>query len=48
MLRVRRIGAHPIVHHFLERMNVAGILRGCLGGARQGDHSLALEVLLHN
>ena len=48
MLRVHRIGAHPIVHHFLERMNVAGILRGCLGGARQGDHSLALEVLLHN
>lgn len=31
-------------------MNVASILRGCLGGARQGpiDHALALEVLLHN
>src|SRR5712691_6396084 len=49
-LRVHRLGAHPIVRHFLERMNVAGILRGCLGGARQGpiDHALALEVLLHN
>ena len=49
-LRVHRIGAHPIVRHFLERMNVAGILRGCLGGARQGhiDHALAVEVLLHN
>jgi transposase len=49
-LRVHRLGAHPIVHHFLERMNVAGILRGALGGARQGhiDHSLAVEVLLHN
>jgi len=49
-LRVHHLGAHPIVRHFLERMNVAGILRGCLGGARQGpiDHALALEVLLHN
>jgi transposase len=50
MLRVHRIGAHPIVRHFLERMNVADILRGSLGGARQGhiDHSLAIEVLLQN
>jgi hypothetical protein len=49
-LRVHRLGAHPIVRHFLERMNLGGILRGCLGGARQGllDHALALEVLLHN
>jgi transposase len=49
-LAVHRLGAHPIVRHFLDRMNVAGILRGCLGGARQGpiDHAVALEVLLHN
>lgn len=49
-LRVHRIGAHPIVRHFLDRMNVAGILRGCLGGARQGhiDHAMAIDVLLHN
>jgi transposase len=49
-LRVHRIGAHPIVRHFLERMNVADILHGSLGGARQGqlDHSAAIEVLLHN
>ena len=49
-LAVHRLGAHPIVRHFLARMNVAGILRGCLGGARQGpiDHAVALEVLLHN
>ncbi len=49
-LAVHRLGAHPIVHHFLARMNVAGILRGCVGGARQGpiDHAGALEVLLHN
>ena len=49
-LRIHRLGAHPIVHHFLERMNVGGILRGSLGGARQGlvDHAQALEVLLHN
>lgn len=49
-LRVHRLGAHPIVRHFLDRMNVGDILRGCLGGARQGqvDHALALAVLLHN
>lgn len=49
-LRVHRIGAHPIVRHFLDRMNVSGILRGCLGGARQGhiDHATAVDVLLHN
>jgi transposase len=38
------------VRHFLERMNVADILRGSLGSARQGqiDHSLAIGVLLQN
>ena len=38
------------MRYFLERMNIADILRGSLGGARQGqiDHSLALEVLLQN
>lgn len=33
-LRVHRLGAHPVVRHFLERMNVAEILRGSLGGVR--------------
>jgi transposase len=49
-LRVHRLGAHPIVHHFLERMNVGNIVRSYLGGARQGwiDHAQALEVLVHN
>jgi transposase len=49
-LRVHRLGAHPIVRHFLDRMNVGGILRGCVGGARQGpvDHAVAIEVLVHN
>jgi transposase len=49
-LRVHRLGAQPIVRHFLERMNVGGILRGCLGGARQGqiDHGQAIEVVVHN
>lgn len=39
-----------MVRHFLERMNVGAILRGSLGGARQGhiDHALAIEVLLQN
>ncbi len=49
-LRVHRLGAHGIVRHFLERMNVAGIVRACVGGARQGqiDHAQALDVLVHN
>jgi transposase len=49
-LRVHHVGAHPIVRHFLERMNVGGILHGCLSGARQGlvDHSVAIEALVHN
>jgi transposase len=49
-LRVHRLGAHPIVQHFLERLHVAGILRAALGGARQGlvDHGQAVEVLVHN
>ena len=49
-LRVHRLGAHPVVHYFLERMNVAAVLYGCLRGARRGqlDHAQALEVLVHN
>ncbi|MBI2933555.1 MAG: IS1634 family transposase [Planctomycetes bacterium] len=44
------LGPYPIVASFLERMNVESILRGFLGGARQGvlDHARTLTVLIHN
>jgi transposase len=44
------LGPHPIISHFLERMNLAAILRGALGSARQGalDHAQTLCVLVHN
>ncbi len=44
------LGPYPIVASFLGRMGVEGILRGFLGGARQGvlDHARTLTVLIHN
>lgn len=44
------LGPHPIVAQYLERMNLEAILRGALGGARQGvlDHARTLSVLVHN
>ena len=44
------LGPHPVIAHFLERMNLEGILRGALGSARQGtlDHARTLTVLVHN
>jgi len=44
------LGPYPIVASFLGRMNVESILRGFLGGARQGvlDHARTLTVLIHN
>ena len=44
------LGPHPVIDHFLQRMNLESILRGALGGARQGvlDHARTLTVLVHN
>ena len=44
------LGPHPILRHYLERMNFRGILRGCLGGGLQRglDHAEVLSVLVHN
>jgi transposase len=44
------LGPHPVIGYFLERMNLESILRGALGGARQGvlDHARTLTVLVHN
>jgi len=44
------LGSHPLIAHFLQRMNLEAILRGALGSARQGvlDHARTLLVLVHN
>lgn len=44
------LGPHPIIRHYLERMNFRGIVRDCLGGGlRQSlDHAEVLSVLVHN
>lgn len=54
ILRTHYLGPHPIIHFYLERMNFAGIISGCLGtGSMEGvegllTHDQALEVLVHN
>ena len=49
-LRRHHLGPHPIIRHYLERMNFRGIVRDCLGGGlRQGlDHAEVLSALIHN
>ena len=44
------LGPHPIIRHYLERMNFRGIVRDCVGGGlRHGlDHAEVLSVLVHN
>src|SRR6516162_2166888 len=48
--RTHHLGPHPIITHFLERLMLEGIIRGCVGSARQGiiDHARTLVVLVHN
>lgn len=49
-LQRHHLGPHPIIRHYLERMNFRGIVRDCLGGGlRHGlDHAEVLSVLIHN
>jgi transposase len=49
-LRIHLMGPHPIVRHFLGRMNFARIVNGCLGTAEQSrlDHAQTLAVLVQN
>ncbi len=48
--RIHQLGPHPIIAHFLDRLALEPIVRGCVGGARQGvvDHARTLAVLVHN
>lgn len=49
-LRIHQLGPHPIIAHFLERLALEAVVRGCVGGARQGvvDHARTIAVLVHN
>lgn len=49
-LRTHRLGPHPLIQSYLERMNFRSIIRGCLGaGLHQSlDHAEVLGVLIHN
>jgi hypothetical protein len=54
-LRCHYLGPHPIVQHYLERMNLAGIVQDCLGSGRRGatrdggiTHAQVLAALVHN
>lgn len=52
LLRAHYLGPHPIIHFFLERMNLRSIVSSCLGTGSRIDglltHAEALEVLIHN
>ena len=49
-LQVHRVGPHPILRHFLERMTFARIVGSCLGTPREGllTHAQTLSVLVQN
>jgi len=49
-LQRHHLGPHPIIRHYLERMNFRGIVRDCLGGGlhRGLDHAEVLSVLVQN
>jgi hypothetical protein len=44
------LGPHPLIEHYLARLNVAGILRSPLPQGRKGTltHGQAICVLVHN
>jgi transposase len=48
--RIHHLGPHPIIAHFLDRLTLEAIIRGCVGSARQGivDHARTVAVLVHN
>jgi len=54
ILRSHYIGPHPILHYYLQRMNLKGIVSGSLGTGTRSDagdsltHAEAMEVLIHN
>ena len=49
-LKVHNVGSHPIIRHYLAELDASGIVRSCLGSARQGevDHAMVACALVHN
>ncbi|MBE3109357.1 MAG: hypothetical protein IMZ46_02415, partial [Acidobacteria bacterium] len=49
-LQVHRVGPHPILRHFLDRMTFPRIVGSCLGTPREGllTHAQTLSVLVQN
>lgn len=49
-LHTHPLGAHPILRHFIERLNLQAIVRSAVGSGREPviDHGEALAVLVHN
>jgi transposase len=50
VLEVHRLGPHPVIQHFLERLGVARILDNHIYSSRDGtlSHGRTLAVLVHN
>lgn len=53
--RTHHIGPHPVIHYFLERMNLKRIVNECVAparaaGGRDGmlNHGEVVEILVHN
>jgi transposase len=49
-LKTHLLGPHPIVRHFIERLNLHAIVRSAVGSGREPviDHGEALAALVHN
>jgi len=49
-LTTHHLGPHPIVAHFLERLNLASIVNQTVGSSRESclDHGTTLAALVHN
>jgi transposase len=49
-LQTHLLGPHPIIRHFIERLNLHAILRSCVGSSREPvlEHGEALATLVHN
>lgn len=49
-LKTHLLGPHPIIRHFIERLNLHAIVRSAVGSGREPiiDHGEALAALVHN
>lgn len=49
-LQTHRLGPHPVIRHFIERLNLKAIVHSAVGSGRELviDHGEALAALVHN